>query len=416
MKKRLLALLLTLAMVLSVCSIQVFAEEAPATSGVTYDGFAWSFDRTTGTLTVSGTGAMAPYAISPWYELASQITSVVYEDGITEIDNLCMPAHTNLETVKLPSTLESIPGDMFHGCWIVKEVTIPEGVKSIGGTAFGGCEELTELIIPASVESIGQWAFLMMPKLESVTFLGDAPVFYKDVFQDTTTTVFYPAGNETWTEDVLQNHGGTLTWVPYCAEHNYEAVTTPANCIQDGFTTYTCTYCQDTYTGDYVYATGQHTYTDDADIDCDICGNIRDLAMPTTPMYRMYNPNSGEHFYTGSLEEREGLIAVGWAYEGIAWNAPISSGEPVYRLFNPNNGDHHYTMSADERDMLAGLGWQYEGVCWNSATPDNLPMYRLYNPNADCGSHHYTGSEEERDMLVAAGWLYEGIGWYGMLR
>lgn len=141
----------------------------------------------------------------------------------------------------------------------------------------------------------------------------------------------------------------------------------------------------------------------------------------TTPMYRLYNPNidekaGGEHFYTGSEVERDNLVAVGWVYEGVAWNAPISEGDPVYRLFNPNNGDHHYTMSWDEVQMLEGYGWNYEGVCWNSASPDNLPLYRLFNPNigVKSGGHHYTGSVEERDFLVGEGWNYEGIGWFGI--
>ncbi len=133
-----------------------------------------------------------------------------------------------------------------------------------------------------------------------------------------------------------------------------------------------------------------------------------------TPMYRLYNPNSGEHFYTGSVQERDVLKAAGWHYEGIAWNAPTKHGAPVYRLYNPNNGDHHYTMSVEERDMLVGVGWQYEGIAWNSASASNIPMYRLFNPNADCGSHHYTGSTEERDYLVSLGWHFEGIGWYGI--
>ena len=133
-----------------------------------------------------------------------------------------------------------------------------------------------------------------------------------------------------------------------------------------------------------------------------------------TAMYRLYNPNSGEHFYTGSVQERDMLKAAGWHYEGIAWNAPTKSGTPVYRLYNPNNGDHHYTMSKEERDMLVGVGWKYEGVAWNSASSSHGPLYRLYNPNADCGSHHYTGSTIERDNLVNVGWIYEGIGWYGI--
>ena len=167
----------------------------------------------------------------------------------------------------------------------------------------------------------------------------------------------------------------------------------------------------------YVTNYGDHVYAGSSDTTCDVCGLVREVEkIETTPMYRLYNPNSGEHFYTGSQEERDMLTSLGWQYEGVAWNAPTTKGTPVYRLFNPNNGDHHYTMSEDERDMLVSVGWQYEGIAWNSASSSNVPMYRLFNPNADCGSHHYTGSMEEREFLVSLGWIYEGIGWYGMLK
>ena len=181
-----------------------------------------------------------------------------------------------------------------------------------------------------------------------------------------------------------------------------------------------CTICGKVFTAHETIPAKGHTYDSDQDATCNICGAKRevDLIIQTTPMYRLYNPNSGEHFYTGSIQERDTLIIAGWQYEGIAWNAPTNTGDPVYRLFNPNSGDHHYTMSAEECDNLVAVGWIYEGIAWNSAPvnhPEALPLYRLYNPNADCGSHHYTGSEEERDMLVEVGWLYEGIGWFGML-
>ncbi len=168
-----------------------------------------------------------------------------------------------------------------------------------------------------------------------------------------------------------------------------------------------------------VNVTCSHGYEDDADTDCDYCGEEREIEtkIETVSMFRLYNPNSGEHFYTGSVEERETLVGYGWQYEGVAWNAPVQAEawQNVFRLFNPNSGDHHYTMSTEERDFLVSLGWIYEGVAWNTATTEgNVPQYRLYNPNADCGSHHYTGSEEERDFLVSLGWHYEGIGWYGI--
>lgn len=156
-----------------------------------------------------------------------------------------------------------------------------------------------------------------------------------------------------------------------------------------------------------------HTYENGI---CGVCGAAEGETdtIASTPMYRLYNPNSGEHFYTGSEEERDMLANLGWQYEGVAWHAPIFEGNPVYRVFNPNSGDHHYTMSQDEVDNLTALGWQYEGVCWNSAF-EGSEQYRLYNPNADLGSHHYTSSVEERDYLVSLGWIHEGTGWLGVV-
>lgn len=145
---------------------------------------------------------------------------------------------------------------------------------------------------------------------------------------------------------------------------------------------------------------------------------------PTTPdpaatpapavqnMYRLYNPNTGEHFYTASLGEAKRVAEAGWRWEGIGWVAPASSGTPVYRLYNPNAGDHHYTTSAGERDHLVSLGWRYEGIGWYSDASDALPVYRQYNPNARAGAHNFTQNRYEDQALARAGWKSEGIGWY----
>ena len=130
-------------------------------------------------------------------------------------------------------------------------------------------------------------------------------------------------------------------------------------------------------------------------------------------MYRLYNPNSGEHFYTGSVKEKEDVIAAGWKDEGVAWKAPKTSKTPVYRLYNPNAGDHHYTVSEKEKNDLVKVGWKYEGIGWYSDDNKGVAIQRLYNPNATAGSHHFTVSIPEKDNLVTAGWKYEGIAWYG---
>ena len=129
-------------------------------------------------------------------------------------------------------------------------------------------------------------------------------------------------------------------------------------------------------------------------------------------MYRLYNPNSGEHFYTASTKERSDLISVGWSDEGVAWIAPSKSDMPVYRLYNKNAGDHHYTLSSAERDNLISAGWSYEGIGWYSYSKKGKPILRVYNPNAIAGAHHFTLSSSEVKDLVKAGWKDEGIGWF----
>lgn len=98
-------------------------------------------------------------------------------------------------------------------------------------------------------------------------------------------------------------------------------------------------------------------------------------------IYRLYNPNSGEHFYTSGLAEARHLRSVGWREEQIGWFAPNEhTGAPVYRLYNPNAGDHHYTMNSFEAAHLVKVGWRDEGTAFVSAFSNQrrVPIYRLY--------------------------------------
>lgn len=168
-------------------------------------------------------------------------------------------------------------------------------------------------------------------------------------------------------------------------------------------------------TGDLVPGATNMTAEPDGDDDA--------AAVEPTPLYRIYNIRSGEHFYTASTAERDYLVKIGWFDEGTGWVAPSVSDAPVYRLYNPNAGDHHYTTSAEERDMLVKLGWNDEGVGWYSVdgameedeqAEEPIPVYRQYNPNAIAGAHNFTTSKEENDQVVRAGWNEEGIAWYAL--
>lgn len=128
------------------------------------------------------------------------------------------------------------------------------------------------------------------------------------------------------------------------------------------------------------------------------------------PVYRIYNPNSGEHLHTLNGGEKDHLMSIGWVYEGISMQID-GSGSNLYRAYNPNSGEHFYTKDYNEINKIKRAGWRYEGVAWKVPN-GGKKVYRLFNPNArDAGSHHYTLLESEKNSLVKIGWRYEGVSW-----
>ena len=84
---------LVLTMVLLIASLGVFSLTASAAEatiiaqgecGAEGSSVQWKYDNT-GTLTISGTGAMADFSVgaSPWYDYETEITTVVVENGVT---------------------------------------------------------------------------------------------------------------------------------------------------------------------------------------------------------------------------------------------------------------------------------------------------------------------------------------------
>ena len=59
--------------------------------------------------------------------------------------------------------------------------------------------------------------------------------------------------------------------------HSYDAVVTEPTCAKDGYTTHTCSACGDSYVDGVTPATGEHTYDNDRDADCNVCGDIREV-------------------------------------------------------------------------------------------------------------------------------------------
>ena len=220
-------------------------ENPDGDSGV-FGSLTWTLDGE-GVLTISGTGAM-PYCQMesevPWMEYAEDITKAVIQDGVTSIGAYAFYNCLNLEDVEIGSSVTQIHNAAFYGCRSLKTVEIPDTVVSIGNEAFYNCDSLqsidlgegvlllgrntfdmcrslTEITIPESVVSIDSYCFQSCEGLREITFRGNAPSFGGNVFSGVgifpseTATCYYPEGNNTWTDSVMQNMGGRLVWKAY---------------------------------------------------------------------------------------------------------------------------------------------------------------------------------------------------------
>ena len=150
------------------------------------------------------------------------------------------------------------------------------------------------------------------------------------------------------------------------------------------------------------------------------------MLFPTTPqvkaeenmvaIYRLYNPDNGEHLYTTDTNETNVLYHdYNWGYEGIAWYAPERSATPVYRLYNPVLCNHLYTTDLNEVNVLTTTT---EWVKDNNGQPvfysdGTIPIYRVYNRELQ-GMHHLTTDKNEYDTLPVYGWAQEGTSLYAL--
>lgn len=143
---------------------------APAPKNI-ITGNGYSFDKSTGTLTITTNDGTTAWASSSGglVEDRGTVTAVVLEDGVTAIGNNAFQYCTNLPSVTLPDSLTSIGNDAFSGCRNLSSVTFPDGLISIGNSAFVGCTilETADLSQCADLASIGDRAFSGCEKLKT---------------------------------------------------------------------------------------------------------------------------------------------------------------------------------------------------------------------------------------------------------
>lgn len=141
--------------------------EAALYSGEVNDTVTWAVDTSTGTLTISGTGSMGELEYAPWYGYRRCITSLVIEQGITEIVGFSNLPH--LTSVDIPESVVTIGKEAFYGCDWLQEIYLPDTVTSIGSYAFAHCQRLEQINIPASLTTIPWGMFTYCLALKEVS-------------------------------------------------------------------------------------------------------------------------------------------------------------------------------------------------------------------------------------------------------
>ena len=157
MKRRILASLLTLVMMLSLLPTALAAEEngtdpAPATSGEVCSGITWTYDAGSKTLTVSGSGLITLDDTSgnthPWDAFKAEIEHLVIGDDITGTDSIKVFADLSaLQTVQFPDSLTKLATGTFATDTALSSVVLPKTIESIGSVVFSMCTGLTSLTI-----------------------------------------------------------------------------------------------------------------------------------------------------------------------------------------------------------------------------------------------------------------------------
>ena len=141
--------------------------------------------------------------------------------AVTKIADYAFYYNTNLQNITIPESVTELGEGAFGNCSGLSGITFEgEGLTAIGTHCFRSDTSLSVVRIPASVKTLGAYAFSYCSGLKHVYFKGDAPTFgetidgtfYDKVFYSCTANAYYPEGNATWTQDVLTNHDGTLTW------------------------------------------------------------------------------------------------------------------------------------------------------------------------------------------------------------
>ena len=226
-------------------------------SGTCGDSLTWEL-YCDSVLIIDGIGAMYNYQNSsiPWASNDSSIQTIVIHDGCTGIGNDAFYGLTNLKTVAIPSSIDSIGERAFDECPVLQsiisnehifgrlpvsysgEYIIPDGVVKIANSAFCQCSHMTSVTIPESMAHLGNMCFQYCSGLTSIICNATTPptLSNNQIFNGVNKSIplYVPA-------ESVETYANTDGWnlfnvmaIPLCESYLFED--TISICSQDVFT------------------------------------------------------------------------------------------------------------------------------------------------------------------------------------
>ena len=236
---RLLCLVLSLVLTLSLMTSAVFADDPAATepesvtpTPIQSDGGScgtsvnWSFDDSTGVLTLSGTGATKTYGkgSAPWYKYRAAITSLVIDNGITGLTQYLFYGLTALTEVTIPNSVTSLGLSLCEGCTALTSITFGTGVTLIPSSCCSGCTALTSVTFLGSLGSISKEAFLNCSSLTSFSLPSSVQIISEKALSGTGLTTFnLPSGLTSFDSSACGNCPNLTAYTVSSGNSNYSA-------------------------------------------------------------------------------------------------------------------------------------------------------------------------------------------------
>ena len=191
---------------------RVIVAEDIETSGSCGDNVSYTFDLSSKTLNITGTGAMTDFVYvsgssisnAPWASYSRIIDKVIISDGVTRIGDNAFNWFTTMHDAFMPNSVEEIGLAAFGQCYRMDNLILSNKLKKIGDFTFCACRSMEELIIPNSVNEIGSCAFEESPVVLIVSENSYGHTWAQDNYADYRIYVSNISGGE----DITYEYNG----------------------------------------------------------------------------------------------------------------------------------------------------------------------------------------------------------------